>query len=673
MFRLKTGKNSGGPDFSHNLFEVSGDKPKSRMLLLALAGFLGRARAGEHRRSFGGPASLPCVAFWPGDPAGRGSYIPTGWPRPPDPGEMDALRGRVASHRRGAVMETGPIALWNSTRCGPGQQAVTKFGRWDHLQKCTGCDWQRAADRAVRELPIRVGLVRQPLVDDGLLSSACNVSRVLGRPVEPPRVVLEMDRPWEMERFGGWSYGNVLRLTNGSWFMFYKPFRWGTGLAVSSDGLSWHKPVLGLVANLTLSPSSLGQSAHDWPADRVIRVPAAGSNLLPVGLGRHLGDVLVPSVGPDGRLVAGLQCVHQPTWIKSEWPRSREYLAGWLDVCAGRSPDSGLSWESVASGARIDRLRDEQLTAPYAEPMVQPSRAAIPRSPEAILPGPADSYVQLVHTTSEWLVSTRRNFASADPFSGLKWRGARGLRVMGKRGALGSGGWQLRAEVQLDMEFGPHELHRRQLYGLTSTKYHEVRLGLLPVLQWPRWRQGDRLELFLGTSRDSVHYDLRWVYQNKPLLSEPDACLLQLAQIVTARKMHWLYFHSRPGRHDQGPGPAGSIKLAQFRQDGLAYLQSLPGRTGTVTTKPFELNGPKLLVNWSAAEDGAWLQVEMTDSAGRALPGFERSQCKADPEGVDARVRWGWPVRDLDTLVGQEVRLQFWIRGVNLFAFELSK
>ena len=98
---------------------------------------------------------------------------------------------------------------------------------------------------------------------------------------------------------------------------------------------------------------SKGASTHE---PRQIHV-MGHSNLLAVGLGRHIGDVLVPTPDPRHGFVAGLQCLHREVWLQTDAGRcqpgnimrkicQKNFTSGWVDVCAAYSRD-GLRWYSV--------------------------------------------------------------------------------------------------------------------------------------------------------------------------------------------------------------------------------------------------------------------------------------------------------------------------------------
>ena len=282
--------------------------------------------------------------------------------------------------------------------------------------------------------------------------------------------------------------------------MWYRPFESGVALALSRDGIRWRKPRLSLVRNVTV--------VHSWTNEKELLVPPE-SNVLPVGMELSLGEH--PSVEPfydargrPGGYMAGVYCLHS---AKEE---------RWTDVCAIRSRD-GLKWRPYRVGASPSSpgpLQQEAGAGPAPEfPQgVSKVGTALPvRGQDALLAGPADSYVHLMDAgpanpvnVGGLLLTTRRNFAHWEPR--FRWRGTRGLRVLRHHGAAdGMGavgarerearedpttGWELLREYSLDMQYGPVEHLRRQIYSLTVTKITRqdrgLCLGIFAVLEWPK-------------------------------------------------------------------------------------------------------------------------------------------------------------------------------------------
>ena len=169
----------------------------------------------------------------------------------------------------------------------------------------------------------------------------------------------------------------------------------------------------------------------------------------------------------------------------------------------------------------------------------------------------------------------------------------------------------------------------------------------------------------------------RWVYAAKPLVqpgppgSFDHVSLRPAAQFVTKDDEHWLYYEvgsglqfqafiadlqGCPQRHEQrfmGGCKIGIDQaliclcvtgfaegLARFRRDGLLYLAPLvtcchPQRiprlisncpqgdaAGTVTTKPFLLEGGQLWLNVNLSHPHAAVQIAVLDASHKELVGF---------------------------------------------------
>jgi len=461
----------------------------------------------------------------------------------------------------------------------------------------------------------------------------------------------------------------------------------------------------------------LGEGASKHEARRV--KVASDSNVLKVGMGRFVGDVLVPCSDPRHGYVAGLQCLHRKVWISTAAGRchdaeragrmvcSKSFLGSWLDICIAYS-SNGISWQSITNpdpdneNSTGGTVANTELEVPYDHldhlAIKAPPLKEYFKLPDAVVQGPADSYVQVLPPASSaekkegepgsmkgYVLFARRNFPTAWPEHARKWRGARGLRILNNpaedlRTAPSS--WILKAEMYLDMQWGQYEVHRRQVYGLTVTRYAGVHIGLMGVLEWPRHMHGpgDLLGSFLSTSRDGVHFDLRWVYKGEPLIRRGppgrfDAgCIQAKAQFVTTGGHHWVFFFGRPGRHDQHQGDSTAIGLGRWRQDGFAYL--IAGEeAGVVTTRPFVVHheATSLEVNIMLGSQ-ANVAMEVLDAqSGKALSGFDRGNFKPfqAPGGLNEKV-W-WYNQNVATLRGLRIVIRFHMLHARLYAFQFFR
>jgi hypothetical protein len=237
------------------------------------------------------------------------------------------------------------------------------------------------------------------------------------------------------------------------------------------------------------------------------------------------------------------------------------------------------------------------------------------------------------------------------------------------------------------------EALRRQIYMLTDWPYEGVHFGLMPVLEYPTdvsegtstdqvTRHERSVEnYYFVTSRDGVTWNYRWVYAGKPLVPRgPTAAwdkdmVFPTAQIVTHQDKHWIYYGANNERHGCAEknvwfGRQGSIGLAWLRLDGFVAM-SAGSTPGTLTTKPFKLEGSKLELNAVVDRKGS-LRVEVLDTAGNPIPGYSG---KSSPQfsGVDnLRFAPTWNgQRSLASLQGQAVQLRIHLQDAQLYAFQV--
>ena len=86
-------------------------------------------------------------------------------------------------------------------------------------------------------------------------------------------------------------------------------------------------------------------------------------------------------------------------------------------------------------------------------------------------------------------------------------------------------------------------------------------------------------------------------------------------------------------------------------------------------TRPLKFSGKHLFVNAAANE----LRAEVCREDGRPIPGFTRDDCQTFT-GNSTKQRLAWRGReDLASLSGQHVRLKFYLRRSQLYAFWVSR
>ncbi len=226
-----------------------------------------------------------------------------------------------------------------------------------------------------------------------------------------------------------------------------------------------------------------------------------------------------------------------------------------------------------------------------------------------------------------------------------------------------------------EMEFyhaTSHFLGRQTYDGLHLGYYYPFRT----FAEGKKLPDGTRLagtvDTALMVSRDTIHWQR--VAGTQPLLARaPDGSwdggmVYMHPELVVDRRLRfyysgWQYEHSMEGKN------SAAIGLATLRLDGFVSLE--PEETeGIVTTKPFRLEGTRLVVN--ANTRGGKVRVGVLDEGGQPLGGFEvgRAAALADEDGLDLPCRWEGQA-SLKTIRGQTVRLQFELTRSKLYAFEV--
>ncbi|MBX7258873.1 MAG: hypothetical protein K1Y02_21095 [Candidatus Hydrogenedentes bacterium] len=110
----------------------------------------------------------------------------------------------------------------------------------------------------------------------------------------------------------------------------------------------------------------------------------------------------------------------------------------------------------------------------------------------------------------------------------------------------------------------------------------------------------------------------------------------------------------------------GAACLAVLRRDGFVSLDS-GYFAGSLTTRPFKLNGKRLYINAAAAK--GQVTVELMSKDGRSIRGYSDSDCTpVVGDRVRAEVTWK-DGADIASLSGQEIQLEFCLKSASLYSF----
>ena len=118
-----------------------------------------------------------------------------------------------------------------------------------------------------------------------------------------------------------------------------------------------------------------------------------------------------------------------------------------------------------------------------------------------------------------------------------------------------------------------------------------------------------------------------------------------------------------PG-YDDYVGNKGAVNLAVLRKDGFISLDA-DHEEGTVLTKPFELGGKKLLVNF-AGRKHSHLQAEILDASDKVLAN------SASLTGNHMSGKIEWTEGDPAALAGQQLKLRFSLVNGNFYSYCLE-
>jgi len=113
-----------------------------------------------------------------------------------------------------------------------------------------------------------------------------------------------------------------------------------------------------------------------------------------------------------------------------------------------------------------------------------------------------------------------------------------------------------------------------------------------------------------------------------------------------------------------------AVGLATIGEDRLVGLDATS--RGTLVTRPFRLDGRRLLVNTKVRKRGS-VRVAVLDSNGKTLEKFSLDNSRTiTGDQAAAKVDWAGKAR-LKSLVGQVIQLQFEVNRASVYSFQIAK
>lgn len=117
--------------------------------------------------------------------------------------------------------------------------------------------------------------------------------------------------------------------------------------------------------------------------------------------------------------------------------------------------------------------------------------------------------------------------------------------------------------------------------------------------------------------------------------------------------------------------PTAHLKRYSMRLDGFASIEAgYDG--GSITTHPFVFEGKELEINYSTSAAGSVL-VEILDENGRPIPGYSSDDCQEIIGNEISRLVEWKDSSDVSELQGKVVRLKFILKDCNLYSFKFNE
>ena len=490
---------------------------------------------------------------------------------------------------------------------------------------------------AVAEEPVPIGLQKQLLVDDYVIAEARNVTRELGK-VTKHGVVMKPSVPTDfhptkqfpdgLPATGSPGFGYRIAVLwdkpHQKFQMWYRACgeKW-TGYAESKDGIRWTRPLI----------SGDGKSN------------------------------LITYRGRSGGAFYEATCMVDPT---VRWGHPEKYKAAFNPGntrCAIAYSADGIHWQGYNKGqSATGRAADTQnqiLWDPIARRYMLLTRTDI-----GTRGGKTEDRATRI------MVHNKGNDLMKHPTA---WKTVATVRVDDpKRKKTPAGVMELQMEA---MNIWAYEnvyfglMHVLRLGDVTGSGHAATKLDLQAR------HETDVIDTYIGTSRDGIHFDRHWVHAKRPLVPRgPDGSfdkdmLHAASEIITHKDRHWIYYSGFDHRHHSSGG-GGKIGLAKLRLDGFICLAA-KDKPAAVVTKPFKLEGARLEVNVDAK--AGWVQVELLDETGKAIPEFSGKAAKTYRGLDNLRLAPKWKGQaDLSPLKGKEVRLRFTMENAKLYAFQVT-
>ena len=511
--------------------------------------------------------------------------------------------------------------------------------------------------------PLQIGSHKQlflgPWGDDGrdihLVESMKNVEMTMNAAHVSGERILEIDRPWEENKFNFMDLrlhvtkeGDLFRM----WYSAYPKFPSGSQpfsrilcYAESDDGIRWRKPNLGLC---------------EWEGSRENNIIIPSDHF---GWTFATAEGAAPFIDPQARNPNE----KYKTFYKIRGPRK-----GGKRLASGQyalaSPD-GIRWKLLSEKRSNHGPSDTQFTT-FWDDRIGKYVAYTRMKPRK------ESAAQLAYYKEKYGVDVRvqvKHVGRMVSDNYFDW--SREVAVM--------------APDAFDMAGSPPGLVRLDFYGGNVSKYSEAKDSYIALPNTrSRWRLDlDRefapgrplrlpgtMDVQLMTSRDGIQFNR--TPRRRPFLGlGPEGSfwsknIYPASEVIRVGDELWIYFAGSDQSHDeQMATPSdGAFGRAVLRLDGFISADSAY-TGGELTTKPMVFAGNQLQVNVDTSAGGT-VQVEIQDEAGKSIDGFTASDAdEINGNYIRKVVTWNH-ISDVSSLARKPIRLRFVMRDTKLYSFQ---
>ena len=219
-----------------------------------------------------------------------------------------------------------------------------------------------------------------------------------------------------------------------------------------------------------------------------------------------------------------------------------------------------------------------------------------------------------------------------------------------------------------------------ELYQFGCHKFGQTYVGTMSIYYL---RRPQPIDIHLATSRDGIRFTR--VCRGTPFIASGPlgyydymAMACSQPRPIVVNDTVYIYYAGLNFPHDAEASAdsslqTGGVALATLKRDRFASLETGIADAGPsrVITRPFVVRHPRLTLNAATWMKGA-LRVEALTRDWQPIPGFTEPEAREiQGDALDHPVRWtNRP--DLSPLVGQEIRLKFYMTRARLHAMTLS-